>query len=198
MGPAGARFIGAIVGYGRLATSTQPPGWGRPFRCRTQSVSTRAVVIDGNTQASKGQPVQLCLQVIGTVRGRVSHRLADGLAIRLELDTAELDLLQRRIDWLKKRLCLGAGEQRAATRVAPHNRQSVIILADGAVHDCSIIDQSSSGVAVSTAIVPPIGTPLAVGHLLGRVVRHLDGGFAVRFLEACAFVDLENRLRPPD
>ena len=197
MGPAETRFIGAIVGYGRLATSVQPLHWGRPFRCRTQSLSTRAVVIAGSTPAHTGQHVQLRLEVVGTLMGRVSHRLANGLAIRLELDIAERDLLQRRIDWLKKKLCLGIGEQRAARRVAPRDRRSVIILGDGAVHACSIIDQSTSGVAVSAAIIPPVGTPLAVGRLIGRVARYLDGGFAVQFLQACAFADLESALRPP-
>jgi hypothetical protein len=42
---------------------------------------------------------------------------------------------------------------------------------------------SASGVAVSAELQPAIGTPLAVGACIGRVVRLLPNGFAVEFLE---------------
>jgi hypothetical protein len=42
---------------------------------------------------------------------------------------------------------------------------------------------SASRAAVSADIVPDIGTPLAVGKVVSRVIRRLDDGFAVRFNE---------------
>jgi hypothetical protein len=48
---------------------------------------------------------------------------------------------------------------------------------------CFVIDISVSGAAVSADISPEIGTPLAVGWVVGRVVRFVPGGFAVRFVE---------------
>jgi len=42
---------------------------------------------------------------------------------------------------------------------------------------------SVSGAAISAEIVPPIGTVLAVGKVVARVVRHFAGGFSVRFVE---------------
>jgi len=92
---------------------------------------------------------------------------------------------------------LGLHDQRAAKRVVPRNRRSVVILGNGDTYPCSIIDQSVSGVAVHSLLSPAIGTPLAIGCMLGRVVRLLDAGFAVRFFEECIFEDLEMRLRPP-
>jgi hypothetical protein len=191
-----ARFIGAIPGHGRLASKDHPMSWERVFPCHTQSLSTRAVVITSNVRANTGQMVQLRLDVVGTLNGLISHKLSNGFAIRLDLKSAERDLLQRRIDWLKKKYCLGLGEQRAAQRVAAGNPRTVVIFADGTIHPCSIVDQSTSGVAVSAAIVPPIGTPLAIGCLLGRVARHFAGGFAIQFLEACTSAELSHRLRP--
>ena len=61
---------------------------------------------------------------------------------------------------------------------------------------CAIIDQSTSSVEVSAAIVPPIGTPLAIGRLPGRVARHFAGGLSDQFLEARASAGLGDRLRP--
>jgi hypothetical protein len=66
-------------------------------------------------------------------------------------------------------------------------------LADGTVHSCFIIDMSVSGVAVSAQLQPPIGMPLAIGACIGRVVRLLPDGFAVKFVETQNRLDL-NRL----
>jgi hypothetical protein len=51
------------------------------------------------------------------------------------------------------------------------------------MHNCFVIDMSPSGAAVSADVQPPVGTPLAVGACVGRVVRHLELGFAVQFVE---------------
>ena len=56
-------------------------------------------------------------------------------------------------------------------------------LADGSFYPCLIIDVSMSGIAVSSEIQPPIGTPLAIGACVGRVIRHLPNGFAVKFVK---------------
>jgi hypothetical protein len=42
---------------------------------------------------------------------------------------------------------------------------------------------SLSGAAVSSEAQPPIGMPLAIGACVGRVVRHLPNGFAIKFVE---------------
>jgi hypothetical protein len=59
----------------------------------------------------------------------------------------------------------------------------MLTLADGSIHPCFIIDVSSAGVAVSSAYDPPVGTALAVGACVGRVIRKFDDGFAVKFAE---------------
>jgi hypothetical protein len=59
---------------------------------------------------------------------------------------------------------------------------------------------SLSGAAISTAVQPEIGTPLAVGACVGRVVRLLPDGFAVKFVEPPNRDALERRvvrLAPP-
>ena len=58
-------------------------------------------------------------------------------------------------------------------RFVPKASQSTLTLADGTVHGCYIIDVSLSGVAVTAEVQPPIGTPLAIGACIGRVIRHI-------------------------
>src|SRR6266481_732759 len=82
---------------------------------------------------------------------------------------------------------------RKNARIIPANPHSMLILADGTTHSCFIIDMSIAGAAVSAELQPPVGTPLAVGACIGRVVRLLPNGFAVKFVERQNRNDL-NRL----
>jgi hypothetical protein len=82
---------------------------------------------------------------------------------------------------------------RKDARIIPESPHSTLALMDGSIHACFIIDMSISGTAVSAQVQPPIGMPLAVGACIGRVVRHLPDGFAVKFVETQNRSDL-NRL----
>ena len=66
------------------------------------------------------------------------------------------------------------------------------MLADGSTSGCFVIDMSVSGAAVSADLQPAIGTPLAVGAGVGRVVRHFREGFAVKFVNTLDEYRLEN------
>lgn len=47
---------------------------------------------------------------------------------------------------------------------------------------CEVVDLSLSGVSLRTHIAPPIGEHVLIGHMAGRVVRHLTDGIAIQFL----------------
>jgi hypothetical protein len=53
---------------------------------------------------------------------------------------------------------------------------------------CRIIDMSQSGAGIATDQRPPIGALVTLGKMQGRVVRHLEVGFAIEF----------TRLQQPD
>ena len=44
-----------------------------------------------------------------------------------------------------------------------------------------IIDVSQFGAGIATRERPPIGTLVTLGKVQGRVVRHLEDGFAIEF-----------------
>jgi len=83
---------------------------------------------------------------------------------------------------------------RKDARIIPVNPHSILTLADGTIQDCFVIDMSPSGVAVSAPMQPQIGTPLAVGACIGRVIRLLPDGFAVKFVEPLNRHEMERRL----
>jgi hypothetical protein len=70
----------------------------------------------------------------------------------------------------------------------------VLTFADRTRQQCFIIDVSASGAAISADVRPPIGTPLAVGKVVARVVRQFDDGFAVQFIELQDLDQLEQKL----
>jgi hypothetical protein len=97
--------------------------------------------------------------------------------------------------WLeKKHKEPGLADLRKDARIIPTTLHSILTLADGTTQACLVIDMSPSGAAVSARLQPQIGMPLAVGTCIGRVVRLLPDGFAVKFVEPLNRLELERRL----
>jgi hypothetical protein len=89
-------------------------------------------------------------------------------------------------------------ELRTDSRFVPSNPYSRMILANGHVENCIILDLSVSGAAISADTIPVVGAVLAVGAVAGRVVRHFDEGFAVRFVERQSRDTVETSLADAD
>src|SRR5262249_34331900 len=66
-------------------------------------------------------------------------------------------------------------------RIIPRNPVTRLTLPDGNNLTCRLIDMSLSGAAVATDQRPAIGLLVTLGKVQGRVVRHLEQGFAVEF-----------------
>jgi CheY-like chemotaxis protein len=56
-----------------------------------------------------------------------------------------------------------------------------IILSNGEVHPCRVLDLSLSGARLELEARPAVGERIQVGRTEGRVVRHTDEGIAVEF-----------------
>jgi hypothetical protein len=91
--------------------------------------------------------------------------------------------LAAKIEWYEKHKNHDIEDHRRSVRIIPKNPYSTLVLADGTTTDCLVKDVSASGIAVSADLSPPIGTPVAVGKVVGRVVRHFNDGFAVQFAQ---------------
>ena len=124
--------------------------------------------------------------------------MARGFLLELEMTEGMREQFASKLTWLeKKQKEPGLADLRKDARIIPKSPHSTLTLADGAVHPCFIIDMSVSGVAVSAQLQPLIGTPLAVGTCVGRVVRLLANGFAVKFVETKNRQDLNRFLVRP-
>jgi hypothetical protein len=53
---------------------------------------------------------------------------------------------------------------------------------------------SLSGAALSTTLRPPLGSPLRLGRLGARVIRHFDDGVGIEFLRLMSDAAIEKTI----
>ncbi|MGI8724603.1 MAG: PilZ domain-containing protein [Methyloceanibacter sp.] len=87
------------------------------------------------------------------------------------------------LTWLINYDKLGMTEERRHERVLPRVSASKLILSNGEVHPCRVIDVSLSGASVASVAKPPLETVFILGRMRGRIVRHHEHGVAIQFSE---------------
>lgn len=191
------RFIGALPGRYALPDRRERSIARVPvYACRLCSISTRLLVALGPLIGDEDEYISCHFDEFGIIQGRISRRLASGFAVNITMTTEEREKLGAKIDWQKKRAQAQVPENRDHKRMIPRDPRSTIVTADGTRIPCFVMDVSRSGAAVSADYWPEIGTPLALGRMVARVVRHLDVGFAVKFVEIQQADNLEYLLQP--
>jgi hypothetical protein len=167
-----------------LANRRDQQGNRREFACRTSRVSPFQMMVSVPVVGTVGERVISYFSEFGKLDGWVSSVVKDGFLIDLAVTREKREKLAGTLTWLEKQQndpnCRDA---RGQERIIPANPHSTLIFADGSTLGCFVIDMSVTGAAVSADIVPEIGTPLAVGRSIGRVVRQFREGFAVKFVQ---------------
>ena len=182
--PRDVRFIGAVAGCYALSGRGSASAAGvEIFACRLCSISTRMGVVVAPVVGRAGDGVSAHFDAFGILRGTIARRVESGFAFAIDCSEEERARLAAKIGWYKRHVLQQLPDRREHRRWAPRDPRSTIIFADGAQVACFVIDVSRSGVAVSAEVTPQIGTPLAVGRIVGRVVRYLEVGFAEQFIE---------------
>ena len=169
-----------------------PQGKLRTFACRTTRVSPFRMIAEVPVVGKVGDRLTAYFRDFGKIEGAISDTMARSFLIELEMTRERREKLSDMLTWIQKKQQNPAVlELRKDARFVPPVPHSTLTLADGAIHPCFIIDCSVSGVAVSAAVQPPVGMPLAVGACVGRVVRLLPNGIAVKFVEKQTIRDLD-------
>lgn len=188
------RFIGDVMGSYVLASRAQTPGAVKVFACRSRSISPHEAVLNAPVAGAPGDALTMTLQGLGILHGRISRILDGGFAVAFDCTEQEQVTLGARIDWLKRRTLKTVSDRRGHRRVLPRETRASLVLGGGKRLECFIIDMSQSGVAVSADVLPPVGSLAGVGAVPGRVVRHIEAGFAVQFAELQSISQLEGLL----
>ena len=163
----------------------------RSFACRTKRVSPFRMIVDVPVVGKVGERVTSYFQDFGEFECTISATLKSGFLMELDMTRARRAWMSEKLTWLeKKQKDASIEDLRRDARFVPQASHTFLTLADGGSHPCFIIDVSTAGVAISCEYDPPIGTPLAVGACVGRVIRKFANGFAVKFAEKLQRDDL--------
>jgi hypothetical protein len=182
----------AVDGSYMLPNWYDPQGKLRTFACRTTRVSPFRMIVEVPVVGKVGDRLVTYFREFGKFEGAISDTMERSFLLELEMTRARREKLSDMLTWIEKKQQNPAVlELRKNARFVPPHAHSTLTLADGSIHPCFIIDCSVSGVAVSSAVQPPVGMPLAVGACVGRVVRLLPNGIAVRFVEKQTIRDLD-------
>lgn len=194
---ADVRFIGPVMGRYTLESRIRPSGV-QIFAVRLQSISTGQFAGAAPVPGTLGESVTAHFVPFGNIRGRVARHIDGGFVVDIDANEEQRRKLAARIEWYKKRTYSGLTDKRLHKRFMPREPKSAIVLSEGAVLPCLVIDLSSSGAAISADHEPEVGEPMAVGKAVCRVVRKLDVGFAVQFVDPIDRDLVEETVRAPD
>ncbi len=130
-----------------------------------------------------GLAIVAYLEDLGRVEVKSGAAVHGGFKVLYSYSGARLERLLTRIEWVKQRTTGDTSDQRRHARFEPKDKASSIVLPDGRVYACEVMDISVSGAAIKTDVMPSIGTYLMVGKMKGRVVRYLENGVGIEFVK---------------
>ncbi len=128
-----------------------------------------------------GERIVAYLDHIGRIEGEITRHFDGGFAMSVNATARKRDKLAAQLTWLANRGVLNLPEDRRHERMTPRVPFSNVVLPDGRELRCRIIDVSMSGAAIAIEARPALGTPITLGRMRARVVRHFDDGVAVEF-----------------
>jgi hypothetical protein len=153
----------------------------REFPCQVVNMSPGGMALIAPVGGVAGERVIAYVDHLGRLEGKIARLFQNGFAMTISATARKRDKLAAQLTWLANRSILALPEDRRHGRIVPRNPVGRLILPSGVNLTCRIIDVSESGAGVATDQRPPIGALVTLGKVQGRVVRHLEDGFAVEF-----------------
>jgi hypothetical protein len=153
----------------------------REFPCQVADMSPGGMALVAPVKGALGERVVAYVDHLGRLEGVVTRFFENGFAMTISATPRKRDKLAAQLTWLANRHILNMPEDRRHGRFAPKKSIARLVMPNGLNLTCRIIDMSESGAGIATDQRPPIGTLLTIGKVTGRVVRHLEDGFAIEF-----------------
>ena len=191
------RLVVSLPGKYSFARRRDKKGNRQEFACRLVNISFRAIALSVPVIGPLGEGVTVYVDKFGNIEGEIVRVLNAGFVIDIRGSAAEREKFVSKIVWLNQYIRQDVVNSRRHGRIVPRNPNSTLLFADGSILPCFVIDMSISGAAVSAEVMPAIGTPLGVGRVVGKVVRHFSEGFAIKFVQEQCAETLEQLLIKP-
>jgi hypothetical protein len=153
----------------------------REFPCQVVNMSPGGMALLAPVSGAAGERIIAYVDHLGRLEGHVARLFQNGFAMTIGATARKRDKLAAQLTWLANRHILNLPEDRRHGRIQPRNPMARLIMPNGVNVTCRVIDMSQSGAGIATKERPPIGTIVSLGKVQGRVVRHLEDGFAIEF-----------------
>jgi hypothetical protein len=153
----------------------------REFPCQVINMSPGGMAVVAPVTGAAGDRVIAYVDHLGRLEGQIARLFENGFAMTISATARKRDKLAAQLTWLANRHILGLPEDRRHGRIVPRNPAGRLVLPNGVNLTCRIIDVSQSGAGIGSKERPPIGALVTLGKVQGRVVRHLEDGFAIEF-----------------
>jgi hypothetical protein len=171
----------------------------REFPCQVINMSPGGMALIAPVAGEVGERVIAYVDHLGRLEGKIARLIDNGFAMTIGATLRKRDKLAAQLTWLANRNILNLPEDRRHGRYTPRISLARLILPNGTNVACRIIDLSQSGAAIAIApdLLPPVGAAVTIGKTAGRVVRHIEDGFAVEFTRLQHPDFLEENLTAP-
>jgi hypothetical protein len=154
------------------------------YPCQVLEMSPGDAVVVAPVPGTAGERVVAYLDHLGRVEGTITEVIEGGFKMDMAATPRKRGKTAAQLPRLATKDLLNLPEDRRHERVVPDNRHSTVVLDDGRRYNCKIIDISLSGAAIELAVRPAMGTPVTLGRMRAKVVRHFPEGVAVEFASA--------------
>jgi PilZ domain len=152
------------------------------YPCQVTDMSQGGMTMVAPVVGTLNERVIAYVDHVGRLEGVIARVLENGFAMTIAATPRKRDKLAAQLTWLANRELLGTVDDRRHGRVEPRNPCSRLTLPSGNSLAVRVIDVSQSGCAIATDQRPGIGSQVTIGKTAGRVVRHLEDGFAIEYL----------------
>jgi PilZ domain len=155
----------------------------REFPCQVINMSPGGMALVAPVIGMPGERVIAYVDHLGRLEGMIARTIDNGFAMTISASARKRDKLAAQLTWIANRHILNLPEDRRHGRFVPRNQLARLILPNGNNIAVRVIDLSQSGaaLAISPDQRPPVGAMVNLGKAQGRVVRHVEGGFAIEF-----------------
>jgi hypothetical protein len=156
----------------------------REFPCQVLEMSPGDAMMIAPVPGAITEKVIAYIDHLGRIEGEITSLVDGGFEMAVSASARKRDKMAAQLTWLANKDILNLPEDRRHERVVPDNRHSSVVLDDGRRYNCKIIDISLSGAAIELAVSPAMGTPVTLGRMRARVIRHFPDGVAVEFVSS--------------
>ncbi|WP_108458965.1 PilZ domain-containing protein [Devosia naphthalenivorans] len=156
----------------------------REFPCQVLEMSPGDAMVVAPVAGLVGEKVIAYIDHLGRIEGVITAQIDGGFVMDISASSRKRDKMAAQLTWLANKDILNLPEDRRHERVVPDIRHSTVVLDDGRRYNCKIIDISLSGAAIELDVRPAMGTPVTLGRMRARVIRHFQNGVAVEFVSS--------------